>query len=67
MDYETKMTYMVTVEVRDNEDGTGAADTMVDDSIEVTVTVTNVDEEMGAVTLDSDGDRRLASSYNRRA
>ena len=50
LDYETKMTYMVTVEVRDNEDATGAADTAVDDSIGVTVTVTNVDED-GTVTL----------------
>ena len=50
LDYETKMTYMVTVEVRDNEDASGVADTAVDDSIAVTVNVTNVDEG-GTVTL----------------
>ena len=55
LDYETTMTYMVTVEVRDDEDATGApitgedADAMVD----VTINVTNV-EEPGTVTLDSD-------------
>ena len=53
LDYENKMTYMVTVEVRDNEDAAAAADTMVDDTVEVTVTVTNV-EEAGTVTLSAE-------------
>ena len=53
LDHETKGSYTVTVEVSDNEDDTGAADTMVDDTVEVTITVTNVDEP-GTVTLDSD-------------
>ena len=59
LDYETEMSYAITVEVRDNEDATGAADNAVDDSIAVTVNVTNVDEP-GTVTLDSAP--RLASS-----
>ena len=52
LDYETKMTYMVTVEVRDNEDATGGPDTVVDDTVKVTITVTNVDED-GTVSLDA--------------
>ena len=52
LDYETAMTYMVTVEVRDNEDDSGAADTAVDATHDVTVTVTNVDED-GTVALSS--------------
>ena len=50
LDYETKMTYMVMVEVSDNEDDMGNADTVADDSIAVTITVTNM-EEMGEVTF----------------
>ena len=53
LDYETTMSYTVTVEVRDNEDDTGAADTIVDDTVEVTITVTNVDED-GTVTLSAE-------------
>jgi hypothetical protein len=56
LDFETKATYAVTVEVSDNEDAMGNADTAVDDRIDVTITVTNV-EEMGTVTLDSDQPR----------
>ena len=52
LDHETAMTYMVTVAVRDNEDDSGAADTAVDATHDVTVTVTNVDED-GTVTLSS--------------
>ena len=50
LDYETKASYTVTVEVRDNEGANGDADTEVDDTIDVTITVTNV-EEAGTVTL----------------
>ena len=50
LDYETKSSYTVTVSVRDSKDADGAADTVEDDSIDVTITVTNADED-GAVTL----------------
>ena len=53
LDHEDKDTYMVTVEVRDNEDAMGNTDSVVDDSINVTINVTNMDED-GTVTLDSD-------------
>ena len=53
LDYETKSSYTVTVSVRDSKDADGVADTVEDDSIEVTITVTNVDEA-GTVTLSSD-------------
>ena len=52
LDHEDKITYIVTVEVRDNEDAMGNADSVVDDSLNVTINVTNV-EEMGTVALDS--------------
>ena len=50
LDYETKATYTVVVAVRDNKDRRGGYDTAVDDTITVTVNVTNVDED-GTVTL----------------
>ena len=50
LDHETNPSYTVTVSVRDSKDATGAADTVDDDSIEVTITVTNEDED-GTVTL----------------
>ena len=50
LDYETMMIYMVMVQVSDNEDDMGNADTAVDDSIAVTINVTNM-EEMGEVTF----------------
>ncbi len=50
LDYETKATYTVVVSVRDNKNNGGNYDTEVDDTITVTVNVTNVDED-GTVTL----------------
>ena len=50
LDYEDKNSYTVTVSVRDSKDAAGATDTAEDDSIEVTITVTNADED-GTVTL----------------
>ena len=44
--------FSVTVNVRDSKDAAGGADTVVDDMIAVTITVTNVDEA-GTVTLPS--------------
>ena len=52
LDYETKDTYTVTVSVHDGKDTDGNADTTVDDTIAVTVTVTNEDEA-GRVVLSS--------------
>ena len=49
-DYETKPSYSVTVSVRDNKDADGNPDTAMDDTIDVTITVINVDED-GAVAL----------------
>ena len=43
-DYEARNSYSVSVGVRDNKDAAGHADTVVDDTIEVTVTVGDVDE-----------------------
>ena len=50
LDYETKQSHEVTVSVRDSKDDYGASNTATDDSITVTITVTNVDED-GTVTL----------------
>ena len=45
-DFEsTKKSYSVTVNVRDSKDAAGAADTAVDDTIVVTIDLTNVNEE----------------------
>ena len=48
--YEAKNSYSVSVSVRDKKDAAGHADTLVDDTIEVTVTVGDVDEP-GTVVL----------------
>ena len=53
LNFETKPSYSVTVEVHDGRDGLGNISTAVDDSKVVTVTVENV-EEQGAITLTSD-------------
>ena len=50
LDFETKESYRVTVNVHDGRDGAGATDTTVDNSQDVTITVQNVDEP-GVVTL----------------
>ena len=53
LNFETKPSYSVTVEVHDGRDGLGNISTAVDDSKVVTVTVENV-EEQGTITLTSD-------------
>ncbi len=53
LDFETKPSYSVTVEVHDGFDSLGSPSTAVDDSQSVTITVENV-EELGTVTLASD-------------
>ena len=52
LDFETTSSYTVTVTVRDSKDDAGVADTVVDDTIAVTINLTNVDEA-GTVTLPS--------------
>ena len=44
LDYETGSSYSVIVSVSDNKDAGGNADTATDDTITVTITVTNVEE-----------------------
>ena len=53
LDFETKSSYSVTVEVHDGKDGTGATSTVIDDTQDVTITVENL-EEPGTVTLSSE-------------
>ena len=53
LDFETRSSYQVTVEVHDRKDGTGAASTAIDDTQDVTITVVNLDEP-GTVTLTSE-------------
>ena len=52
LDFETTSSYTVTVTVRDSKDDAGVADTVVDDTIAVTINLTNVDEA-GTVTVPS--------------
>ena len=52
LDYEEKASYTVTLSVRDSRDVHGTADTAADNSITVTVNVTNLDED-GTITLSS--------------
>ena len=44
LDHETKLSYSVTVSVRDSKDSDGNPDTATDDTIDVTITVTDVNE-----------------------
>ncbi len=44
LDYETATTYTIGVQVQDGQDGSGNSDTAVDDTIEVTITVEDLDE-----------------------
>ena len=53
LDYETKRSYSVTLSVTDGLNATGTTDTSVDDTIEVAISVTNVDED-GVVTLSTE-------------
>ena len=47
LDYETKSSYEVVVSVHDGKDIAGNADSSIDDTITVTITVTNEDEVPG--------------------
>ena len=53
LDHETKSSYLLTVAVHDGKDADGKPNAEVDDSIEVVITVVNVDEA-GTVTLDAE-------------
>ena len=53
LDYETKDSYSVTVNVHDGRDGSGATSTDIDNTQDVTITVEDV-EEPGSVTLTTD-------------
>ena len=53
LDFETRSSYSVIVEVHDGKDGTGATSTTIDDTQAVTITVVNA-EEPGTVTLTSE-------------
>ena len=44
LDYETATSHTIVVQVTDNKDIEGMADTVIDDTIAVTINVTNVDE-----------------------
>ena len=52
LDFETKDSYSVTVNVHDGRDGAGATSTDIDNTQDVTITVENV-EEPGTVALSS--------------
>ena len=47
LDYETKNSYSVTVQVRDSRNASGTADTAWDDTVTVAVNVSDVDEPPG--------------------
>ena len=48
LDHEAKSSYSVTVGVSDRKDSAGVADTVVDDTVAVTINVTDVNEPPGA-------------------
>ena len=52
LDHETTATYNVTVSVRDSRDDAGDPDTADDDTIDVTITVTDEDD-LGTISLSS--------------
>ena len=53
LDFETKSSYSVTVEVHDGRDGSGETSTTIDDTQAVRIMIENV-EELGVVTLSTD-------------
>ena len=57
LDYESQASYSVTVTVHDGKATDGTADTSVDDSIEVAITITNVVDEPGKVVLNTNAPR----------
>ena len=61
LDYDTKSSYSVTVSVSDGYDADGSSDTAVDDTISVTITVTNL-EESPEFPPGEDGARSVAEN-----
>ncbi len=59
LDFETKPSYSLTIEVHDGRDGSGATSTTIDDTQAVAITVENV-EESGVVTLTTNAETILA-------
>ena len=53
LNYESKTEYAFTVSIRDGKDAQNQTDSEVDDELDVTVAVTNVDED-GSLTLSSE-------------
>ena len=54
LDYEAKSRYTVTLSVSDGKDAAGNADKAADDTVTVTITVTNVEETPGFPTGESE-------------
>ena len=52
LDFETKITYEVTVHVRDSKDQDDRVNAVTDDTVDITITINNV-EEPGSVVLSS--------------
>ena len=66
-DYEAKTSYSVKVEVSDRKDSDDNADTKIDDTIDVTITVNDVNEPpRRAQRADGHGQRRVAHREDRR-
>ena len=69
LNHEAKPTYHVKVDVTDRKDDTGANDSVIDDSVDVTIKVTDVKEPPGKPApptvrpADTDGDTTLAISW----
>ena len=61
LDYETQDSYTVTVGVSNSQDSNDMDDTMVDDTIEVAITVINEDDE-GTVSLTNDDPPRVGTA-----
>ena len=65
-DYETKSSYEVTVSVTDSKDSSGSADSAVDDTITVTISLNDVDEVLdppATVELTGNGDAQLTVEW----
>ena len=52
LDFETKRTYLVTVHVRDSKDQDDRVNAVTDDTIDITITINNIDED-GWIILSS--------------
>ena len=66
LDHETKSSYTVTVSVRDSKDDNGDADIVTDDTIDVTITVTDANDppEFGPNTATREVAENTAANIN---